>query len=189
MRYLTLASGLLMIAAALPGAFELPLWFLFGFGVTYGINRWVHPLCPACASDHNHMECGVRLHGLGLPLFLAFSLHAFADGLNLAEPGVILHKLPECAAMFILFESALGSRLSAILLTAGVQAFTVIGYRFPPTPWASQLEVTGKGSLLFLGVHSLHSIGVQIWRYRNASHPSVAAATTTPRGNIRPRPL
>ncbi len=189
MRYLTVASGLLMIAAALPGAFELPFWFLLGLGVTYAINRWVHPICPACASDHNHMECGVRLHGLSLPLFLAFSLHAFADGLNLAEPGVILHKLPECAAMFILFQSALGSRFRAILLTAGVQAFTVIGYFFPPTAWAAQLEVTGKGSLLFLGVHSLHAIGLHIWRYRHASHPSVAAATTTPRGNIRPRPL
>lgn len=156
-RRLTMVSGLLMLLASLTGL-TTPLWFAGGFLCMWVVNRYVHPVCPACADDHNHAECPTRLHGLGWPLLLAFSLHALADGVAAAEPGVLLHKIPEGFAMGLLFRAAFGRPWQALLAAVAVQSLTLTGGWLPMLLPAEPLEAAGKGSLLFLALHAQHAL-------------------------------
>lgn len=156
-RRLTLLSGLLMLVASLTGL-NAPLWFAAGFLLMWVVNRYVHPVCPACADDHNHAECSTRLHGLGWPLLAAFSLHALADGVSGSEAGVLLHKLPEGFAMGLLFRAAFTHPWQALTAAVAVQALTLAGGWLPLVLPAEPLEAAGKGSLLFLALHAQHAL-------------------------------
>lgn len=162
LRRVTLISGILMTVASLAGI-QRPLPFLIGLALMWLVDRFVHPLCPACADDHNHAECSTRLHGLGIPLLTAFGIHALADGLSGGEPGVLLHKIPEGLAMALLFRAAFPKVWQAVAATAGVQSFTALGGVIQVPLNSEVMGAFGKGTLFFLGVHSMHSLHWRAW--------------------------
>lgn len=146
LRRLALVSNLLLIAVSLSGLTEQPIWFAFGYLITYLANRYVHPICPACAT------C---LHGFGWPMLLTFGIHSLADGFALSW-GTLVHKLPEAAAMYLLFRSAFSTQTKAIAATAGIQLLTPLALWLPAMP--EELEPIAKGSMLFLGLLALHPL-------------------------------
>src|SRR4051794_28501085 len=48
-----------------------PALMFAGFGGLWFIDRYVHPVCPACAHTHDHDSCATRLHGFAGPLITA----------------------------------------------------------------------------------------------------------------------
>ncbi len=165
MRRLTAGSGLLLLLSAL-GGFGVPLAFVAGFLGVWLIHRYVHPICPACTHDHQHDSCTTRLHGFGMPMLLALALHSFADGLSSEHTtsalAVILHKVPEGIAMVILFRAALERNSQIFAAVVTVQFMTVLGGMSVNGVWAEQLKSLAAGSMLFLGLHSLHALS-QRW--------------------------
>ena len=47
------------------------LLFAAGYGLLLGVNRYVYPVCPTCAHDHDHNACPQELHGFAGPLIAA----------------------------------------------------------------------------------------------------------------------
>ncbi len=162
MRRLTAFSGILLLISAL-GGFGVPLAFVAGFLTVWLVHRYIHPICPACTHDHQHAACPTRLHGFGLPMLLALALHSFADGLSSAQFGtaaaVVLHKIPEGFAMVILFRAALERKLHIIAAIVIIQWMTVAGGLSVNGAWAEPLKSLAAGSMLYLGLHSLHALG------------------------------
>src|SRR5437667_9632824 len=39
-----------------------------GYGALLLVNRFVYPVCPMCADDHDHSACSTELHGFAAPL-------------------------------------------------------------------------------------------------------------------------
>ena len=87
-------------------------------------NRYVYPVCPMCAHDHDHSACSTELHGFAGPLIVAAALHSFLDGwsiatvqlgvplgLRVAVPlAIALHKLPEGIALGGILRASLRTR-------------------------------------------------------------------------------
>src|ERR1035438_4971534 len=100
------------------------LLFAVGYGALLLVNRFVYPVCPICAHDHDHNACSTELHGFAAPLIVAASVHSFLDGwsvatvqlavplgLRVAVPlAVALHKLPEGIALGGILRASVGSR-------------------------------------------------------------------------------
>jgi zinc transporter ZupT len=94
-----------------------------GYVLLLAIDRWVSPVCPTCAHDHDHAGCDTELHGFAAPLIIAAAAHSFLDGwsvataqvalplgLRIAVPlAVALHKLPEGVALGGILRASLGS--------------------------------------------------------------------------------
>ena len=55
-------------------------WIGAGSAALWLINRYIHPVCPACVPGHDHHHCEPRLHGFALPLLAAAALHSALDG-------------------------------------------------------------------------------------------------------------
>ncbi len=165
MRRLTALSGVLLMISAL-GGFGVPLAFFFGFLTVWLVHRYIHPICPACTHNHQHSGCSTRLHGFGLPMLLALALHSFADGLSTEQfssaAAVVLHKIPEGFAMVILFRAALERKSQIMAAIIMIQFMTVAGGMSVNGVWAEQLKSLAAGSMLYLGLHSLHALG-QTW--------------------------
>ena len=164
------------------------LWMALGFAALWAVNRYVYPLCPACAHDHNHAACSVPLHGFAAPLVLASGLHSFMDGWSLVasrqDPsqalqlaflvGITLHKLPEGLALGAILRAALRSRWRVASGGALAQFMTVVGGAVALwlAPWAGArwsgafLGLAG-GTFLYLGYHTLEA---EWERRRAASH-------------------
>src|SRR6266508_3237347 len=55
---------------------------LFGCGYTllFLINRYMYPMCPTCARDHDHQSCATVLHGFAAPVISSVAVHSFLDG-------------------------------------------------------------------------------------------------------------
>src|ERR1039457_4259231 len=60
------------------------LLFAMGYGALLLVNRFVYPVCPTCAHDHDHNACATELHGFAGPLIVAAALHSFLDGWGIA---------------------------------------------------------------------------------------------------------
>src|SRR5438876_1175755 len=60
------------------------LLFAGGYGTLLLVNRYVYPVCPTCAHDHDHNACATELHGFAGPLFIAAAMHSFLDGWSIA---------------------------------------------------------------------------------------------------------
>ena len=154
------------------------LWMAFGFAALWLINRYVYPLCPSCAHNHNHAACSVPLHGFAVPLVLASGLHSFMDGWSLIasrqDPsqtlmfafllGITLHKLPEGLALGAILRASLRSRWRVAGSGTLAQLMTVAGGAVALwlAPWAGArwsgtfLGLAG-GTFLYLGYHTLES--------------------------------
>src|ERR1035441_743027 len=55
-----------------------------GYASVLLVNRFVYPVCPTCARDHDHNACATELHGFAAPLIVAATVHSFLDGWSVA---------------------------------------------------------------------------------------------------------
>lgn len=169
------AAWILPEMAEFFGWIEALGWIAAGFGVLWVIDRFVHPVCPACSHSHEHENCSTRLHGFATPLLIAAGLHAAADGWSLAASrsaamltpalavGIAFHKLPEGLALGVITRASVRGKAAAILACALAEGMTLAGGGFesalaPHLNSASLhavLAIAG-GSFLYLGGHAVH---------------------------------
>lgn len=153
-------------AMAWMGGAALVLWLL---------DRYVYPVCPACAPAHHHAHCETRLHGFALPLLAAAAVHSLLDGWNVMigqdhpafGPALVLaiaaHKVPEGLALGVIARAAMSSRWSALAWCGAAQSATLGGaaleLAFAPylgTYGLHALLAIAGGSFLYLGGHAVH---------------------------------
>jgi zinc transporter ZupT len=195
------SAGLLIGVALLGLVPELALgigWtasaalFVAGYGLLLLINRFVYPVCPTCAHDHDHNACTTELHGFAAPLILAAALHSFLDGwsiatvhfavplgLRVAVPvAVALHKAPEGMALGGILRAAVRSRAAALGWAALAEGSTLaggtLGLVLAPhlgSEWITYPMGIAAGWLCYLGYHAVH----EEWKRRGARPAFVAA--------------
>jgi len=165
-----------------------------GYGVLLLINRYVAPVCPSCAHNHDHEACGTALHGFAAPLIAASMLHSFFDGwsvataqmaplmaIRIAVPlAVALHKAPEGIALGGIARASIESRPAALLWCVAAEGTTlaggIAGLAIAPrlgTVWIVYPLGLAAGWLFYLGAHALH----EEWQRRGPAAALVAAAT------------
>jgi len=133
------------------------------------IDRYVYPVCPACAPAHDHAHCETRLHGFALPLLAAAALHSALAGRDhpVLGPALLLgiaaHKVPEGLALGVIARASLAARWSALGWCVTAQAATLAGavmeLAFSPylgTRGLYALLALAGGSFLYLGWHAIH---------------------------------
>ncbi len=155
-----------------PGALA---WIGTGAAALWLIDRFVYPVCPACAPAHGHDHCADRLHGFATPLLLAAALHSGLDGWSVMASGdhmrfsaalgfgIGAHKIPEGLALGLIARASLPSRFAALAWCVAAQSATLIGAALEPV-FASHLGPQGQhvllalagGSFLYLGGHAVH---------------------------------
>jgi zinc transporter ZupT len=161
------------------------LLFCGGYGVLFFVNRYVYPVCPTCAHDHDHNACSTELHGFAAPLIVAATVHSFLDGwsvatvqlavplgLRVAVPlAVALHKLPEGIALGGILRASVGSRKVAlgwaVLAEGSTLAGGVLGLAMGPhlgSQWITYPMGIAAGWLFYLGYHAVH----EEWKRRGA---------------------
>jgi zinc transporter ZupT len=166
--------------------------FLAGYGLLLLINRFVYPVCPTCAHDHDHNACTTELHGFAAPLILAAALHSFLDGwsvatVQLAAPlglrvavpvAVALHKAPEGLALGGILRAAVRSRAAALGWAALAEGSTLaggaLGLVMGPhlgSEWITYPLGIAAGWLCYLGYHAVH----EEWT-RDGARPAFVAA-------------
>jgi len=203
-RYLVPFAGGLLVGVSVFGLFpELVSeigWagglalFAVGYLVLRGINRYIVPVCPSCAHDHNHEACDTALHGFAAPLVVAAAVHSSLDGwsivtaqfaaplgVRLALPmAVVLHKIPEGIALGAILRAAVTSRSAALgwcLLAEGVTlAGAAAGLELEPflgQAWLSYPLAIAGGFFFYLGFHAVHGE----WKRRGALPAFMPALT------------
>jgi zinc transporter ZupT len=150
-------------------------WMAAGFGVLMAMDRFVHPVCPACSDTHVHEDCAEELHGFAGPLVIAAALHSAIDGWSLAAAhssstfgralviGLAFHKIPEGIALGAIARASVRSRWAALGLCALAQMGTLVGGGIEWV-FAAQLNernlhallAIAGGSFLYLGGHAVH---------------------------------
>ena len=155
--------------------FNALAWIAAGFGALWVVDRFVHPVCPACSHPHDHDHCSAELHGFALPLLIAAALHSALDGwsvsaadgsAHLGMPFVLaiaLHKIPEGLALGVIVRAAMASRREALgwcLLAesatlAGAGLELVLAPHLGPRVLHAFLAIAG-GTFLYLGGHAIH---------------------------------
>ena len=183
--------GLLPELAEDAGWMASLLLFVVGFGVLFLINRYIYPVCPTCAHDHDHNSCDTELHGFAGPLVAGAALHCFLDGWGIAasqwaSPGlriavplaVALHKLPEGIALGGILIVAVKRHASALGWCAVAEGATLAGgaaglFMAPNlgTRWTIYPLGLTAGWLFFLGCHAVH----EEWK-RRGSRPAFLSA-------------
>ena len=156
-----------------PGALA---WIAGGVAALWLVDRYVYPVCPACAPRHDHDHCATRLHGFATPLLAAAALHSALDGWSVIAGqhvdaslgavfgfGIAAHKIPEGLALGVIARAALSSRSIALLWCTAAQAATLAGaglaLMLAPhfgSPGLHALLALAGGSFLYLGGHAIH---------------------------------
>jgi zinc transporter ZupT len=165
-----------------------------GFALLWLVDRYVHPVCPACSHTHDHSGCAESLHGFAAPLLIAAGVHNLFDGWSLATSqeagferlrfaflvGIGFHKLSEGLALGALLLAAFGAPWKALLGAAAAQAFMVAGGALAlavgphlSKDWTALLLSLAAGAFVYLGYHAIDS---QYQRRRGAI--SVVSALT-----------
>lgn len=171
-----------------------PLLFAAGYGMLRVVNRYLFPVCPSCAHDHDHDLCATALHGFAAPMVLAAAIHSTLDGWSVvtaqwaAPPGVrlalplafVLHKIPEGIALGTLLRAAVRSQWQAFswcLLCEGVTlAGGVAGIGLTPIlgqGWIGYPLGIAGGTFFYLGFHAIHGE----WKRRGAIPAFLPALT------------
>jgi zinc transporter ZupT len=164
-----------------------PALLFAGFLLLWIVDRYVHPVCPSCAHNHDHDSCSTRLHGFATPLLAAALIHSLFDGWTLAAGtemmpsgsalalGVVIHKIPESLAFGVILRAALRSPRTSLIWAVAVQAAMLPGALLAVTlapvigsQWMTVLLALGGGTFLYLGFHAVHGE----WRRRVASRAS-----------------
>jgi len=156
--------------------FNALAWITAGFAALWVVDRFVHPVCPACSQPHDHDHCSAELHGFAPPLLIAAAVHSALDGwsvsaaadgsAHLGMPFVLaiaLHKIPEGLALGVIVRAAMASRRealgwcllaeSATLVGAGLEL--VLAPYLGPRVLHAFLAIAG-GTFLYLGGHAIH---------------------------------
>jgi zinc transporter ZupT len=168
--------------------------FAVGYFTLRVINRYLFPVCPSCAHDHDHDACAAALHGFAAPLWIAASIHSTLDGwsivtaqaaapasVRLALPlAMVLHKIPEGIALGAILRAAVASRSRAFLLCLLCEGCTLIGgaagLALAPVlgqTWIGYPLGIAGGTFFYLGFHAVHSE----WKRRGAIPAFVPALT------------
>jgi zinc transporter ZupT len=185
--------GLLPELAEEAGPVPSVLLAATGYGLLLAINRYVYPVCPTCAHDHDHGACADELHGFAMPLIIAAAIHSFMDGwsiataqsaaplgLRLAVPLAIgLHKLPEGVALGGILRASVKSRAAALGWCVLAEGATLVGgfaglWMAPHlgTKWIVVPLGLAAGWLIYLGYHAVH----EEWKQRGARPAFLSAA-------------
>ncbi len=172
------AFGLLPELALAAGWSSTLILAVAGYAALIGIDRYVYPICPTCAHDHDHGACLAELHGLAVPLIGAAAVHSFLDGwsiataewvaplgLRVAVPlAIALHKIPEGIALGGILRAALPSRPAAFAWCAAAEGATLAGGMagliMAPhlgTTWTLYPLGLTAGWIIYLGYHAVHS--------------------------------
>ena len=188
------AFGLLPELAVAVGWTRSLALALVGYGLLIVIDRYVYPICPTCAHDHDHHACSDELHGMALPLLAAAAIHSFLDGwsvataefaaplgLRVAVPlAVALHKIPEGIALGGIVRASMHSRPAAFAWCIVAEGATLVGgtggLLMAPhlgTTWILYPLGLTAGWILYLGYHALHSE----WKLRGPAPAFVPALT------------
>jgi zinc transporter ZupT len=151
---------------------------LAGFALLWCVDKFLYPVCPACAHTHDHQKCSARLHGFAAPLMIASGVHSMMDGwaLTISQQqgqaglktaftvGIAIHKLPEGLALGVLLLTALGSAWRAGVAVAAVQAMMLVGgvaalYAGPylGRQWMAGRLAAAAGAFVYLGYHAIES--------------------------------
>ena len=161
-----------------------PAWgallFVAGVALLWLVNRFVAPICPACAHDHDHAHCArPPLHGFAAPLLILVAIHSMLDGwaIRMLEGdtlissalvlGLALHKIPEGLAVGIIGRESVASNWRAAAYGVLAEGCTLLGAWVQPaanragTVWLGSFGPTAVlgvigGSFLFLGYHTIH---------------------------------
>jgi zinc and cadmium transporter len=170
------------------------IFFAAGYGLLYGINRHIAPVCPSCAHDHDHQSCDTVLHGFAAPMIGASMLHSFFDGWSIATAqlashhgirlavalAVAMHKIPEGIALGAIVRASVSSRIAALFWSVLVEATTllggVLGLAIAPrlgTAWITYPLALAAGWLFYLGAHAVH----EEWKRRGPVPACVTALT------------
>jgi zinc transporter ZupT len=168
------------------------LLFAAGYGLLLAINRFVYKVCPTCAHDHDHNDCGTPLHGFAGPLIAAAAIHSFLDGwsiatvqltvplgLRVAVPlAVALHKAPEGIALGGILRAAVRNRATALGWATLAEGTTllggVVGLTMGPrlgTGWITYPLGITAGWLFYLGYHAVH----EEWKRRGPRAAALSA--------------
>lgn len=168
--------------------------FAVGYLLLRGINRYIVPVCPSCAHDHDHETCAATLHGFAAPLITAAALHSALDGWSIGTAqfaaalgvrvtlpmAVVLHKIPEGVALGAILQAAVATRSAALgwcLLAEGVTlAGAAAGLELEPLlgqAWLSYPLAVAGGFFFYLGFHAVHGE----WKRRGAI-PALSPALT-----------
>lgn len=188
------AFGLLPELAAEAGWGPSLILTFAGYGALVAIDRYLYPICPTCAHDHDHKGCASELHGLAVPLIAAAAVHSFLDGwsiataefaaplgLRVAVPlAVALHKIPEGIALGGILRAAMSSRPAAFVWCALAEGATLVGgaagLLMAPhlgTTWILYPLGLTAGWIIYLGYHAVHSE----WKLRGPAPAFVPALT------------
>ena len=184
--------GLLPELAAEAGWLASGLLFAAGYGLLIAVNKFVYPVCPTCAHDHDHNTCATELHGFAGPLVAAAALHSFLDGwsiatvqstahlgLRVAVPlAVALHKLPEGIALGGILRASVKGRATAMGWCALAEGATLLGGALGlimaphlGTQWIMYPLGITAGWLFYLGYHAVD----EEWRRRGAAPAFLSA--------------
>ncbi|MDP8982558.1 MAG: ZIP family metal transporter [Acidobacteriota bacterium] len=147
-----------------------------GFALLWSVDKFLYPVCPACAHSHDHHQCNAQLHGFAVPLIVASGVHSMMDGwaLTIAQGqvglkaaftvGIAMHKLPEGLALGVLLLAALGSAWRAAVAITAVQSMMLVGaaaalYAGPHLnrQWMSGILAAAAGAFVYLGYHAIES--------------------------------
>ena len=169
-----------------------PLLFVGGYGGLRVVNRYLFPVCPSCAHDHDHETCTTALHGFAAPIVLAAAVHSTLDGwsivtaqwaalpaMRLALPlAFVLHKIPEGIALGALLRASVRSRWPALALCLLSEGMTLAGGAVGLAPvaggsWTAYPLAIAGGTFLYLGFHAVHGE----WKRRGAIPAFVPALT------------
>jgi len=155
--------------------FNALAWIAAGFGALWVVDRFVHPVCPACSHPHDHDHCSAELHGFAPPLLIAAALHSALDGWSVSAAdgsahlgmpfvmAIAIHKIPEGLALGVIVRAAMASRRAALgwcLLAesatlAGAGLELVLAPYLGPQVLHAFLAIAG-GTFLYLGGHAIH---------------------------------
>jgi zinc transporter ZupT len=168
--------------------------FAAGYLALLAVNRFIYPICPTCAHDHDHNVCRAALHGFAAPLVAAAALHSALDGWSIvtaqwAAPlgvrvalpvAVALHKIPEGIALGAMLRAAVISRSVAFgwcvlaeLATLGGGALGLVIAPRLGGPWVSYPLAIAGGFFFYLGFHAVHGE----WKRRGALPAFMPALT------------
>jgi zinc transporter ZupT len=150
-------------------------WMGAGATALWLIDRYVYPVCPACAPGHDHDHCEPRLHGFAMPLLAAAALHSALDGWTVMAGqqelaigsavvfAIAAHKIPEGLALGVISRASLNSPVAALGWCVAVQAATLAGagMEWILAPYVGVTGITALlalagGSFLYLGGHAVH---------------------------------
>ncbi len=155
--------------------FSAAVWIAAGFAALWAVDRFIHPVCPACPHPHDPDLHSAELHGFAAPLLIAAAIHSALDGwsvsvadgsAHLGTPFVMaiaIHKIPEGLALGVIVRAAMESRRAALGWCLLAESATLAGAALElglapylgPHVLNALLAIAG-GSFLYLGGHAVH---------------------------------